>query len=81
MFKDRYDTITTIKMFATILAFFVVYGFVSDDDYHKIVARITPIKYNCDMIIGDWHPGATKQILDECRKRKYNGNEENKNSN
>jgi hypothetical protein len=80
MFKDRYDTIITIKMFATILAFFVVYGFVSDDDYHKIVARITPIKYNCDMLIGGWHPDVPAKVIEQCRKRMY-GNEENKNSN
>ena len=80
MFKDRYDTITTIKMFATILAFFVVYGFVSDDDYHKIVARITHIKYNCDMLIGGWHPDVPAKVIEQCRKRMY-GNEENKNSN
>ena len=83
MFRDRYDTITTIKLFATVVAFLVVYGYVSNEDYHDMFDKATPIKYNCDMLIGGWHPDVPKKILDECKKKKvdYNGNKEKSNSN
>jgi hypothetical protein len=76
MFKDRYDTILTIKMFACIVGFITVYGFVSNQDYHEIVDTVTPIKYNCDMLIGSWHPDVPVKVIEECRKikRNYNGN-------
>ena len=76
MFKDRYDTILTIKMFATLISFIVVYAFVSNQDYHEMVDTMTPIKYNCDMLIGGWHPDVPTKVIEQCRKlkRNYNGN-------
>jgi hypothetical protein len=75
MFKDKYDTIVTLKMFAVLVTFFLVYVFVSNQDYHEMVDTVTPIKYNCDMLIGSWHPDIPTSIINECRKRMYNGNE------
>ena len=51
-----------------------VYSFVSDDDYHKMFDIHTPIKYNCDMLIGSWHPDVPKKIIDECLKQKRENN-------
>jgi hypothetical protein len=47
-----------------------VFAFVSDDDYHKQFDIITPVKYNCDMLIGGWHPDVPSKVIDECRKQK-----------
>jgi len=71
MFKDRYDIIQTIQLFSCIVAFALVYGFVSDDDYHKIFDRTETIKYNCDMLIGGWHPDVPTKVIEECRKKIY----------
>ena len=46
------------------------FAFVSDDDYHKQFDIITPVKYNCDMLIGGWHPDVPQKVIDECRKQK-----------
>ena len=40
-------------------------------DYQDIVDRVTPIKYNCDMLIGGWHPDVPTKVLEECRKKQY----------
>jgi hypothetical protein len=47
-----------------------VFAFVSDDDYHKQFDIFTPVKYNCDMLIGGWHPDVPSKVIDECRKQK-----------
>ena len=40
-------------------------------DYQDIVDRVTPIKYNCDMLIGSWHPDVSPKVLEECRNKQY----------
>ena len=72
MFRDRYDIIETIKMFAAIVAFIVVYGYVSNEDYHEMFDKATPIKYNCDMLIGGWHPDVPREVIDKCRTSERN---------
>jgi hypothetical protein len=53
----------------TILFLFGAYAFISDDDYHKTFDIFTPVQYNCDMLIGGWHPDVPKKVIDECRKK------------
>ena len=60
------------KVVFTVLFMFGVFAFVSDDDYHKTFDIFTPVSYNCDMLIGGWHPDIPKKIIDECRKKKAN---------
>ena len=53
----------------TILFLLGVYSFVSDDDYHKTFDFYAPVKYNCDMLIGGWHPDVPQNVINECRKK------------
>ena len=47
----------------------LAYMFAWDNDYHELVDKVTPIKYNCNMLIGGWHPDVPPQVLQECRKK------------
>jgi hypothetical protein len=60
----------TLKVFSLVILFGVVYGLVSDDDYHKMFDNSQEIRYNCDMLIGDWHPDVPVKVIEECRKLK-----------
>jgi hypothetical protein len=57
----------TLKVFGLITLFAVVYGAVSDDDYHKMFDKTTVIRYNCDMLIGGWHPDVPREVIEKCR--------------
>lgn len=70
----RSELLDTVYLFGTIIFFLVVYAFASNQDYHELVDTVTPIKYNCDMLIGSWHPDVPPKIINECRKRLYNDN-------
>ena len=70
----RSEILDTVYLFGTIVFFLCVYAFVSDQDYHELVDTVTPIKYNCDMLIGGWHPDFPPEVINECRKRIQNGN-------
>lgn len=63
----------TIKVFGLVFAFALVYGFISDDDYQKLFAKDNSVRYNCDMLMGGWHPDVPPKVIEECRnlKRKY----------
>jgi hypothetical protein len=58
----------TLKVFSLVILFSVVYGLVSDDDYHKMFDRPQEVRYNCDMLIGSWHPDVPVKVIEECRK-------------
>ena len=58
----------------TILFLLGIFAFVFDDDYHKQFDIFTPVKYNCDMLIGSWHPDVPQKIIDECLKQKRENN-------
>jgi hypothetical protein len=48
-----------------VLAFVIVLTFIAakqDKD------RVT-VKYNCRMLIGNWHPDFPKAVIEECKKR------------
>ena len=62
------------KVVFTILFVIGAYAFVSNDDYHKMFDIFTPVRYNCDMLIGSWHPDVPQKIIDECRKQKRENN-------
>jgi len=38
-----------------------------NNDYNEIIDKVTPIKYNCNMLIGDVPP----KVIEECRKKRY----------
>jgi hypothetical protein len=60
----------TLKVFSLVILFSVIYGLVSDDDYHKMFDKPQEVRYNCDMLIGDWHPDVPVKVIEECRKLK-----------
>ena len=62
----------SIKLVFFILSFSTVYGYISDDDYHKEFDNVQQIQYNCDMLIGNWHPDVPPKVIDECKKKKVN---------
>jgi hypothetical protein len=70
MFKDRYDVVSSLKVVGFILVLTLVYAFISNDDYHKMFDKPQGIMYNCDMLIGSWHPDIPQKVIEECRKRK-----------
>lgn len=59
-----------IKLVFFILLFSTVYGYVQNDDFYKIQEK----KYNCDMLIGGWHPDVPLVVQEECRKLKKENN-------
>lgn len=58
----------TLKVFAALFFIAGCYLFVGYDDYHKTVDNPTTIRYNCDMLIGSWHPDVPVKVIEECRK-------------
>lgn len=65
----RSEIVDVLMMFSTITLFLVIYAYVSDQDYHDLVDTVIPIKYNCDMLIGGWHPDFPPEIIKKCRKK------------
>ena len=72
MFRDIRDIIEPLKLIAAILLLSTVYGFVQDEDYHRLFDKPVTVRYNCDMLLGGWHPDVPTYIIDECRKLKEN---------
>lgn len=60
----------SIKLVFCILVFSTIYGYISDDDYHKAFDIPQVVRYNCDMLIGGWHPDVPLKVIEECRKKK-----------
>lgn len=43
------------------------YLWVSVDDYHKKFDKQVVIRYNCNMLMGAWHPDVPREVIDKCR--------------
>jgi len=59
----------SIKLVFCILAFSTIYGYISDDDYHKAFDITQVVRYNCDMLIEGWHPDVPLKVIEECKKK------------
>ena len=59
----------SIKLIFFILGFSTIYGYISDDDYHKAFDIPQVVRYNCDMLVGGWHPDVPLKVIEECRKK------------
>jgi hypothetical protein len=57
----------TLKIFGLILLFGLVYGFVSNNDYHKMFATETLIRYNCNRVLSSWVQEAPPEVFEECK--------------
>jgi hypothetical protein len=55
----------TLKLFSLVLLFSVVYGIVSDDDYHKTFDKPEIIRYNCNSLKYSEVP---KEVVENCNK-------------
>jgi hypothetical protein len=40
----------------------------SDDDFHKKFDKPIEIRYNCDALIGGWHPDVPREVIKKCRE-------------
>jgi len=58
----------TLKLFSVLFMLAGAWLFVSDDDYHKVFDKPQEVRYNCDMLIGSWHPDVPVKVIEECRK-------------
>jgi hypothetical protein len=47
-----------------VLAFVVVLTFIAAQDKDRIT-----IKYDCRMLMGNWHPDFPTAVIEECKKR------------
>jgi hypothetical protein len=48
---------------AVVMVGFIVFG--------NQLARSAEVVYNCNVLIGSWHPDVPKQVIEECRKIKH----------
>ena len=62
---------TGFRILITLVLFSSIYGYLSDDDYHKMLDGEHIVQYNCNMLIGGWHPDVPSKVIDECRKKNY----------
>ena len=51
----------------TVSLILLAYMLAWNNDYNEIIDKVTPIKYNCNMLIGDVPP----KVIEECRKKRY----------
>ena len=59
-----------LKITGMIMFIFGVYALMGNDDYHKKFDTPTIIRYDCDMLIGGWHPDVPREVIDKCRDPK-----------
>jgi hypothetical protein len=52
---------------AMVIGIVVVYGFMGNDDYHKKFDKPHVVRYNCDVLIGSWHPDVPREVIEKCR--------------
>lgn len=58
----------TLKVFGLIFVLSGAYLWASSDDYHKLFDKQVVIRYNCNMLMGSWHPDVPREVIDQCRK-------------
>ena len=58
----------TLKVFGLVIGFGFVWALMSDDDFHKKFDKPIEIRYNCDALIGGWHPDVPREVIRKCRE-------------
>jgi hypothetical protein len=65
----------TLKLFTAVFFIAGCYLFVGFDDYQKKFDKPMIVRYNCDILMGGWHPDVPKDVIDKCndpnREGKY----------
>ena len=64
--KNKNAGIFLVYLSTTVFFGIVVYGGL-DAELDRVV------QYNCDMLIGGWHPDVPTKVIEECRKQKNKG--------
>jgi hypothetical protein len=41
---------------------------VNNNDYHDKFDKHITVRYNCEVLIGGWHPDVPPKVIEECRK-------------
>jgi hypothetical protein len=47
-----------------VLVFVIVLTFIAAQDTDRVT-----VKYDCRMLMGNWHPDVPKVVIEECKKR------------
>jgi hypothetical protein len=59
MFKVIFTVLSFI-----VLVFVIALTFIAAQDNDRVTA-----KYDCRMLMGNWHPDVPKVVIEECKKR------------
>lgn len=62
----------TLKVFGTIFFISGVYLYSFSNEYQYSFDKDEVVRYNCDMLIGNWHPDVPIKVIEECRKMRRN---------
>ena len=58
----------TLKVFGVIFLMSGAFLWASSDDYHYMFDKPVVISYNCNMLLGSWHPDIPNEVLKQCRE-------------
>jgi len=47
-----------------VLVFVIALTFIASQDTDRVT-----VKYDCRMLMGNWHPDVPKAVIEECKKR------------
>lgn len=64
----HYFTTQSIKFTLAGIALFLVFAYISDEDYRTLVDNVKEKVYNCDILLGDWHPEVPLRVIEKCRE-------------
>jgi hypothetical protein len=56
-------------LFWIIVTFTIVFGVLVLTVWPSNKSNIVVVKYNCQQLIGGWHPDIPLKVQEECRKR------------
>ena len=57
-----------LKITGMIMLLAVAYAVVNNNDYHDKFDKHITVRYNCEVLIGGWHPDVPPKVIEECRK-------------
>ena len=58
----------TLKVFTAVFFVAGAYLLASQEEYQNSIDKPTTVRYNCDILIGGWHPDVPVKVIEECRK-------------
>jgi len=64
----HYFTMQTIKFTLGFVGLFFIFAYVSDNDYHEMFDNVKEKMYNCDVLIGEWHPDVPTKVIEKCKQ-------------